>query len=427
MAAAQPATDGGIVVIGGGVALMHAVKDAAKLKQKVTAVCGNPFLEWNLAGCHFLAKPERHMEFVAPNPEDWKLKGVDYVFGKVVEVDPVAKKVKFENGNPEISYSALIVATGSRLPLIIATPGHSLEQRQREVKEAGDAIKAAKTVVINGAGAVGLEMAGDVRAAYPDKRVVILSRDGKVISFHTESFQQKAKTQLEKMNIEVIKGSVTDAAYTEPKLTSGKVALSNSDLMELEYDVFIPSFMQGPNTQFFAGAEGVLNDRKQIIANECLQSEKHPEIFAVGTSTVLVKRHPVSATIGEQATTAAVNAVNFLEGKPLKKHVEKGMSAQPMSIKIGHGVGGYMFWDSSAIPAPAKCCCCLPCGGGFPFCPPPCCWCCCKGCSGLWGNCCKPYEGEGPSIWILETGNKTFAKAHGFKGMGSAPKQATMA
>lgn len=110
------ATNGGIVVIGGGVALLHAVKDATKSGQKVTAVCGNPFLEWNLAACHFLVRTERHMEFVAPNPEEWKLKDVDYVFGKVAEVDPVAKKVKLENGSTDISYNALIVATGSRLP-----------------------------------------------------------------------------------------------------------------------------------------------------------------------------------------------------------------------------------------------------------------------------------------------------------------------
>jgi hypothetical protein len=239
--------------------------------------------------------------------------------------------------------------------------------------------------------------------------------------------QQKVKKQLEKMNIEVVEGSITDApAYMEPKLTSGKVALSNSSLTELDYDVFIPCFMQELNTDFLTGAEGVLNDKKQIIANQSLQSEKHPEIFAVGTSTVQVKRHPVSVTIAEQANTAAVNAINLLNGKPLKKHVEKGMSAMPTAINVGLGKGGYTFWDPAGVPPPAKCCCCLPCGGGFPCCPPPCCWCCCEGCSGLCGNCCKPYEGQGPSIWMMETGNKMSSKSNGFKGMGSAPKQVTM-
>jgi NADH dehydrogenase FAD-containing subunit len=418
--------DAGLVVIGGGVALLHAVQDALKLKVKVTAVCGNPFLEWNLAACHFLVRPERHLEWVSPNPEDFKLKGVDYVFDKVTEVDPSAKVVKFA-GSPEISYSALIVATGSRLPLIIATPGHSLEQRMSEVKQAGEAISRAKTVVINGSGAVGLEMAGDVRARYPEKRVIILSRDGKVISFHTDAWQQKVKNQLDKMKIEVIKGSITDPSFMDPKMTPGKVVLSDSALKELEYDVFIPCFAQGPNTDFLSGAEGVINERKQIIANEFLQSTKHPEIFAVGTSTVMIKRHPVSATIAEQANTCAKNAACFLAGKPLAKHVEKGMAAMPMNIKIGHGPGGYMFWDPAALPPPAKCCCCLPCGGGYPCCPPPCCWCCCKGCSGCFGNCGKNYEGEGPATFILETGNKIFPKSHGFKGMGVAPKQNTMA
>lgn len=418
--------DGGVVVIGGGIALLHAVQDALKLKVKVTAVCGNPFLEWNLGGCYFLVRPERHMEFVSPNPEDFKVKGVDYIFDKVMEVDPVAKRVKFER-SPEITYNALIVATGSRMPLIIATPGQSLQERMNEVKQAGKAISSAKTIVVNGAGLTGIEMAGDIRAKYPEKRVVILSRDGKVIGFHTEAWQQKVKKQLDNMKIEVIKGTVADPSFSDQKMTPGKVELLNSDLKELEYDVFIPCFAQGPNTEFLARADSVLNEKKQIIANEFLQSTKHPEIFSVATSTVTVKRHPISATTAEQANTCAKNAANLLAGKPLVKHKEKGMAAMPMNIKIGHGPGGYMFWDPAALPPPAKCCCCLPCGGGYPCCPPPCCWCCCKGCSGCFGNCCNNYEGEGPSTFILETGNlKLFPSSHGFKGLGKAPTQNKM-
>jgi len=417
--------DAGVVVIGGGVAMLHAVQDSVKLKQKVTAVQGNPFLEWNLAGCYFLVHPECHKEWICPNPDVNAQKGVDYVYDKVTEVDPVAKKVKFAS-SPEISYSALIVATGSRLPLVIATPGQTLVERMDEVKHLGQVISLAKTVVISGAGLVGLEMAGNVRATYPDTRVILLSRDGKVISFHTDAWQQKVKAQLDKMKIEVIKGSISDPSYMDPKLSPGKVELSGGDLAVLEYDVFLPCFSQGPNTDFFSGAEGIINERKQIIANEFLQSTKHPEIFSVGTSTVTIKRHPNTVTTAEQANTCAKNVANFLAGRPLVKHKEKGMAAMPMNIKIGHGKGAFMFWDPAGVPPPAKCCCCLPCGGGFPFCPPPCCWCCLAGCTRCYGSCCNNYEGEGPALISLPLEQNVFSGLNGYKGMGSAPKQASM-
>lgn len=97
-----------------------------------------------------------------------------------------------------------------------------------------------------------------------------------------------------------------------------------------------------------------------------------------------------------------------------------------MKVKMGHGPGGYTYW--TGLPGPAKVCCCIPCGGGFPFCPPPCCWCCVGGCSHACGTCGSPPEGEGPAIFMLNlfTQFKTPAK-HGFYGLGEyGPEQQKM-
>lgn len=61
------------------------------------------------------------------------------------------------DASASISYKALILATGSKSPLITPSPGMSLSERISEVKAVGAALSKAKTVVFNGAGLVGVE------------------------------------------------------------------------------------------------------------------------------------------------------------------------------------------------------------------------------------------------------------------------------
>lgn len=59
--------------------------------------------------------------------------------------------------------------------------GATLLQRAEEVISVGAAIARAKTVLVNGSGLSGLEIAGDARAQNSMARVIVLSRDGGVL------------------------------------------------------------------------------------------------------------------------------------------------------------------------------------------------------------------------------------------------------
>ena len=72
-----------------------------------------------------------------------------------------------------------------------------------------------------------------------------------------------------------------------PVIDSGgaSLALSDGDVPELDYDMFIPAYSQGPSTSFLKAAEGVLNERGQIVVNQFMQSTTDESIFAIGTGT----------------------------------------------------------------------------------------------------------------------------------------------
>jgi len=407
-----------VVIIGGGVSSKHAAESLAKAKNvQVTMIQGTKFVEWPIAMTVVLSKPETHDKALSVNPATYQVPNVEYKYGVVTEVDAKAKTVKLKDGEA-VTYDALVVATGFAMPLIYPNPGASLQERKDEVKQAGEAIRKAGTVVVSGGGVVGLELVGDIRVAYPDKRIVLLCRD-KLLKQFPEATREKARAQCEKMKIELVHGTSADA----PAGVSLEPGVLNVAENVISYDVFLPMYFQGPNTGFLTGAPDVLDDRGHIKVNQHLQSEACPEIFAIGVHNI-DEGFIGMAKLNGQWDSVAANVKAQLEGKPLKLHKE-GMPQMkvPPLLFIGHGKGGWASLDFAQLPAPLKCCCC--CGlGGFPCCPPPCCYPICGPCP--CGYCFGKPEGAAPAKSL---GNLAF-KSMGFhfKGAGEAqaPEQQAM-
>lgn len=371
----------------------------------------NCFVEWSIAMTHVLAHPDEHDKFLAPNLEANKVKGAEYKVGVVTKVDTSTKAVCLKDGD-SVPYDALVVATGFDLPLINAAVGCTLAERKAEIQTAAAAIKAAQTVVINGGGPVGLELAGDIRAANASKRVVLLVR-GSVLSQWPEKMQQKAMQALSAQNIEVLSGA--SGVPEEVSLEPGTFTAGDA---EIAYDVFIPAYSRGPNTKFLQSA-GVLDDRGCISVNEFLQSKICPEIFPVGVSDL--KEPSILPKLDGQWKSATANVKNFLSDKALKKHSE---NMPVMKLPVVINIGAWSNVDFDNAPFPLQCCCC--CGvGGFPFCPPPCCWPCCKPC--MCGYCGGQSTGAGPASCMGKMRPK--APTFHFKGLGEAeraPEQQSM-
>jgi NADH dehydrogenase FAD-containing subunit len=423
----SPSDEAGIVCIGGGISTTTLL--AAGIKEKVTVIMANPFLEWGLASTYFISKPDDYMQFVSPNKESFEIKGADYIYDAVVEVKPEEKAILLKSGR-RITYKVLIVCTGFKLPVLNCEIGVALDERKATVDMWGAKIIAAKTVVINGAGAIGFELAGDIKCHYPEKRVVVLTRSGKIFNeAYPEDVLARIRVHIDRLGIEVVKGSVAGGGF-EPLKDKGSLKLEGGDVSTLEYDVFFPAFMQGVNTEFLPSSMLEEGRNKFVKVNEFLQSTAHPEIFCVGCNNT--GEGFIAQMLEVQAKSAAKNAMLFLEAKALVKHEEDSMSkglnwgARPSIVKIGYGPGGFTMFDNT--PAPITCCLTF---CGFPFCPPPCCYPCCGGVKSAfacgWCLCGRP-EGEDTMNWfiaIMGTGGvKMFPKNMNFLGVGEDMKRA---
>jgi len=411
-----------VVVIGNGISAVSALT-ALKGRQKaeVVAIFAHEFLEWNLSATYFFANPSTYDQFVSRDKTLFEVPGVTYVYDVVEAVEPSTKTLKLRGAGP-MAYDALIVASGYKLPLIQRGLGQTYAQRKAEVQEWGAAIAAAKTVVVSGPGAIGLEYAADIKLAHPKTRVVLLSRSGTLMNdAYPDRLKQKFAEVLKKQNIELLKGS----GGTEP--TKEPASLTLDDGTTLEYDVFIPAFGQGVQTAFLPSS--LLDKKGAVVTNQFLQSTSAPEIFAVGVNST--GQGFSAPKLDQQAKDAGKNAVKVaLEGPSaaLAPHKEnqpsKDWGNRPMTVKIGYGPGGYIFWDAEQFDPAFTTITCKG-QGGFPLWPCVCCWCCAGSCSHACGTCGSECEGE-PAARFYQNffgtgGVGLFTKMFGLKGFGKAP------
>ncbi len=78
-------------------------------------------------------------------------------------------------GSTELAFDRVVLATGaSQAPPMRPAPGSSLEGYKGVLRTMQADIKAATSIVIVGGGTVGVEVAGEINAAYPDKKLTIV-------------------------------------------------------------------------------------------------------------------------------------------------------------------------------------------------------------------------------------------------------------
>jgi NADH dehydrogenase FAD-containing subunit len=334
---------------------------------------------------------------------------VEYKYGVVTRVDPEKKQVTLSSSEV-LTYDVLVVAPGFVMPVILPKLGATLTERKEEVQAVGASIRAAGHVLVGGGGPVALDLAGSVRARYPEKKVTIIC--SKVLPQWPESDRRRVETQLEKMRIEV---------KTSPARCPIEAQLEACTVAGVAGDIYLPGFSQGPSTKFLE-ASGLLDQSGKVVVNGYLQAKSNKDVFAIGCSDI--PGFTALPKLEGQWTSVAKNLGAHLKGSPLTEYKESmpGMARQPL-IPLGLGANGWTFVDFSQLPLPLKICCC---NGlcGFPCCPLPCCWpmtgCC------LCGYCCGEPHGSGVSKF-LETMQFKFGQKH-FKGLGeqAAPAQEVM-
>ena len=274
-----------LLVIGGGVGGLSAIANLRKLDKNVEitmvepkdffeivwASFRSPFEDWVADGSLFTLK-----EFCQKN-------NVKHVQDVVTKLDLEAATLK---GGNVLAFTACLIATGATTewaPLGRGLPEHdgSLESRRQAMKEAGEKLLKAESVLVVGGGMIGCELAADIayysKQAGTPTQVTLVHSGEHLVPEYTDQAAGMLQGKLERMGIKVI---LNDKAVDK----NGKMILKSTGGI-LEAQEVAKTVGIFPINEFLidGGFGDSLNDQGFIKADSFLRVEgTQGKIFAVG-------------------------------------------------------------------------------------------------------------------------------------------------
>ena len=246
-----------------------------------------------------------------------------------------------------IAADYVVLATGSSYPFPAKTDVVDTERAFEQVRAAHRALSEADRVLLLGAGPVGIELAGEIRAVWPGKSIVLLDERADVLGgpFRPE-LRAELRRQLEEFKIEVLLGSpLREAPPTVPG-TLGTFSVTTDSGIEVTTDLWFRCYGVVPNSDYLGPALSAARRADGYVeVGPTLQVTGQTTVFALGDlSTADAK---MAGFAGRQAATVAANISALAAGnRELAEYQSMGTA---IAVPIGPTGGAGQFPGQSEI------------------------------------------------------------------------------
>ncbi|KAG2367790.1 hypothetical protein BDR07DRAFT_1326286 [Suillus spraguei] len=233
-----------------------------------------------------------------------------------------------------ISYAVLILATGSKWSGPSGIPENE-DDVLPFVNAWRQKFARANHVVIVGGGAVGIELAGEVKDVYPTKRVTIVHGGNQLINTtYGSSLRKGMENRLRARGVEFMFNE-----YIDDIPEAGVVGISTRSGKHIsDADLVVSARGGRPNTDYVASlGEDALNGHGFVKIKPTMQLLNHPSIFALGDIIDWNEQKQI-AKLKWHVPVVVTNVASFLNGvTPTKKY-----AGAPEMIVITNGKKGGM-------------------------------------------------------------------------------------
>ncbi|KAF8579871.1 FAD/NAD-P-binding domain-containing protein [Ramaria rubella] len=240
-------------------------------------------------------------------------------------------------GKREVPYDYAVVATGTKLP----PPGTLQVEGKIEgveyFRQHQKSVQSAQRIVILGGGAVGVQMATDIKDVYPEKHVILVHSRAQLLNRFHAGLHEIARKRCEELGVELVLGDravipqevfpVNQGSF-EVELQSGRVVLA---------DFAIISIGQTPQSSLITSLSPSSITHKGFISVRPtlqLDDKTNPNVFAIGdigdTGANKAARPGMA-----QAKLVARNIIHLISGKPRELEVYR---FDPPAIHLTLGI-----------------------------------------------------------------------------------------
>lgn len=247
-------------------------------------------------------------------PYSYLLNRGEVVQGTVSRVDGNTVHIY---GEEPITADYIVFATGSTYPFPakhITAQSQISKYRLRELR-AG--LKDASKAVIVGGGTVGLELAGELREAFPDIKIQVVEAEDQILSSpgYTPEFRKSIEEAVEEMGIDVVTGSKLAYLPHNPAGTLGRFEVETTNGEVIDGDVWFQCYGSQPVTGYLRGTdyEEALTESGTVRVLPTMQVAGHDHTYAIGDITDVPEAKRADAARA-QARVVVANIASQIDG-----------------------------------------------------------------------------------------------------------------
>jgi len=304
----KPAARPVVVVIGGGYAGSNVAKQLDDIADVVLVEPKDAFVH-NVAALRALADPSWLPRIYLSY--DGLLARGRVVRDRAAKVEP--GRVTLASGE-ELPADYIVLATGSAYPFPAKSDVDDTAQAHDKVRAAHAALDAAGRVLLIGAGAVGIELAGEIKSAWPAKQVTLLDAAGEILGERFRAdLKAELRRQLTELGVELLLDSPLAAGPPTAPGEPGEFTVTTQSGRRVTADVWFRCYGVTPVSDYLAGALAAARDSGGFVTvNEFLQVDGQDQVFALGD--VSGADHKMAGAAGRQAAVVAGNIRALIEG-----------------------------------------------------------------------------------------------------------------
>lgn len=321
-----------VVIVGGGYA---GIQLATKLDKHVdvTIVERRDAFVHNVGAIRAVVQPELANDLILPYGR--LLSRGKVVKGNVLTAE--ASGVTLEDGT-QLNADYVVLATGSGYAAPFKPQGDSTPEFKAAAESANRLLMQAQTVAIVGAGPVGVELAGEIASALPDKAVTLISNKATLFPTYRNELHDALRMRLEQLGIQL---RLNAAVKLSPDLSApfgGPIQLGSGEI--LQADIVFPVVGSRVTRSFASELPGsTVGASGRLKVDDWLRPSSYENIFVIGDLVDCGDAMTIAAT-SRQAPWLASTIRRLASGKPIESIAPyKPWSVPPIVLPLGRRVG----------------------------------------------------------------------------------------
>ena len=283
-----------IIIVGGGyagTALARALDRAAE----ILLVEPRDRFVHNVAALRAVAHPELFER--ASIPYDRLLKQGRIIQGRASAV--TGREVTLSNGD-RLEADAVVVATGSRYANPFKPASDTTADMRAAIDSAHARAKAAGSIAIIGAGAVGVELAGELAAGMPGRKIMLINSGPTLFPAYKPALGRTLAAQLKSLGVTLMSDVTVRNPATTAEPFAGTLDLSSGE--KLKADLVFPVMGATPENTLLSSVSGTGFDaaRRALVDPWLRPSPAHPTLFALGDAAATGDAMTIVAILRQQ-------------------------------------------------------------------------------------------------------------------------------